>query len=420
MKRFAVRMLVAVVTLLFGLAAVQINLTPPKRATMGSSVDLSVMPNAATVGELPVPTQLAKTSDLPSVLGKDRISITELSVVSLQFVNERRGWLSIDGKLWRTDDGGVEWKQVTFPWMDKRYNEYEYSLGGFQFLTATDGWLISDNQLYRTEDGGDSWQLANQPFKQVFPYERDPEGLSGFAFLKDGKHGWITGERFRPRTSNERKIGELTHEKYSSDGKQVLRSFIYYTIDGGRTWTLQPVAGDSDRMYNARYNLEAIDNQHALATGMNGVFYLSNGRWEQVGPAEQIHGADCVAECLDVAWGALATYATVTSFLNSEVGWLANTNGRLGKTSDGGKTWTDIFDGFDNDTDDIGASRWGSKIYFVDSNRGWGLDGNGRLLSSADAGNSWSVVDGNSFQELFILDSQNGWVVSNTGIFRIP
>ena len=62
---------------------------------------------------------------------------------------------------------------------------------------------------------------------------------------------------------------------------------------------------------------------------------------------------------------------------------------------------------------------WGTKVRFIDTDRGWGLDEAGNLRMTSNGGDSWTLVDDGIFRELYILDKHHGWVISETGVYRI-
>ena len=134
------------------------------------------------------------------------------------------------------------------------------------------------------------------------------------------------------------------------------------------------------------------------------------------------------------------------SFSDSSKGWLVGSNGTLLKTIDGGENWEqktifsihlnsvstptdeDIYIGGSNGEfvkSTNGGTSWqvnniigyyisDTKIEFFSKYTGYCLAGDqGLLLKTTNAGNSWSddILSGNYVDQMFFVDSLNGWVV---------
>jgi photosystem II stability/assembly factor-like uncharacterized protein len=406
MKRIVFRLAVAILTFFAGVSSTkfpsgQIHLPP----TFKIAEQSPPIPESKELPQPLVSSRLQKIGDLPEPLD-------ETDYVSLQFIDETRGWLIQDGKLWRTQDGGRSWKAVFTA--EKRDDGRDGYIGQVQFINSRTGWLVSTYKMYKTEDGGDSWNVFNHPI----PYNYDdglPVGISNFYFLKDGKRGWVVGDKYRSLTGRELKLGLYPHTRYSSDGgKKGLTSIIFYTQDGGKSWTQQP-------LLNSWYfvgEIYALDERHAWAVGLAGVFYLQNGKWMPI-KSDAVDGkGNILVNSLDIAIGAPTDYPNSIYFANERVGWLINSNGYLGKSVDGGRTWSDVSSEFGSEQ--IGKLRWGIEVYFADPLIGWGLDGDGKLIETTDGGVGWTMIDVNTtFSEMFFLDDKHGWTVSKEGIYRI-
>ncbi|MEO6393184.1 MAG: hypothetical protein ABIP75_15145 [Pyrinomonadaceae bacterium] len=406
MKRLAFRILVAVVTFLFGLGVAQVNLTPPRRATMGSTVDLSVMPSAAAIGEIPVSNLLEKVGDLPAAVGDN-------ARVRVQFVSKEIGWLSIDRVLWGTSDGGKSWDRL-FTAPDLGANK-ESLIGRFQFQNEDAGWMIASFKLYRTADRGMTWSLVPTPVSADLGHG-PAAGVSDLAVLEDGRHAWLVVDGYRPQSAGENRYGEY-HQQYSSaDGKKILASRIYYTEDAGRNWSYRPLSTRTSKVLR----IEALDRHHAWASGLSGMFYFQQGRWIPAANDAADPRNFGLVNSLSVSVSAPSEAPDRIFFVDSRVGWLANRNGYLGKTLDGGRTWTDVTrelggKGIDRGP---GPALDGMKVQFSDRYYGWAIDGDGNLVATYDGGVSWQVVDETEPWLDIFLDGHSGWVVSRRGVFR--
>lgn len=412
MKRLAFLVIVAALAFFVGVVATKV-LYHKQRLNVISSIKQplplpEIKPQPTDIPKTTNQTisdQLRKVADLPAPLNED-------VPASLQFINERDGWLSNGDKLWRTYNGGKSWKLVFTS--TKTADDPDGWLHRFQFINSRTGWIVSNFKIYKTEDGGDSWRIFNQPI----PFNYDdglPVGVFDFTFLKDGKRGWVLGDEYRPITRKERELGWHPHTRYASiDDKKVLASLIYYTDDGGRSWSRQPIVSN---WYDLG-DIYALDDRHAWAVGLAGVSYLQNGRWMPVKSEALDDKGYPLVNSLDVAIGAPTDSPCFVYFVNPRVGWVVNSNGYIGKSVDGGRTWSDVSS--DTGDDDISMSRWGAEVYFTNSAEGWQLDRDGKLKTTADGGVSWTKVEDNiTFSDMFFLDAQHGLAVSKEGIYRI-
>jgi photosystem II stability/assembly factor-like uncharacterized protein len=388
MKRLAVRLFIAIVTFAVGAIATwlfyQRKPSPPPR---------QVLPGSTWATPTSANPKLPKVSDAPATIEED-------GQVTLQFVTENVGWLTIGGKLWRTRDGGSHWVPVRLSDID---TDREESIQHIQFIDEQRGWATADQGLYRTTNGGESWELLKRSTGL------DTDGvriLTGFAFLGDGRTGWIIENRYRQLIGDE--VPGIPHTEYSSDGNQVLSSFIYHTEDGGLSWTQQTIKPT----WNTLDGITAIEPRGAMAFGIAGIYFLKGNQWLP-SKARGNSGSDCLA----TGCGSGCDLATTISFVDERSGWIANTDGAVG-TFDGGRTWTDIsndlWQGYSDHMYDV-------QVQFYDENLGWGLNGNGHLLSTRDGGETWQILENSQeFNRIFLLGKKYGWAVSNDGVFRIP
>ena len=132
-----------------------------------------------------------------------------------------------------------------------------------------------------------------------------------------------------------------------------------------------------------------------------------------------------------------------TSFISDNVGWIADTEGVLRKTSDGSETYSQIATGifftkldFINETTGYGltfnaaykttngGSTWnalalpgevGDALYFFDVNKGF-ISGSGLIYKTANGGSTWSTIEiaeGISFREYYFISASTGVAAAN-------
>ncbi|MEW6213244.1 MAG: hypothetical protein AB1631_33415, partial [Acidobacteriota bacterium] len=106
-------------------------------------------------------------------------------------------------------------------------------------------------------------------------------------------------------------------------------------------------------------------------------------------------------------------------FLDSQSGWMSNSNGHLGRSTDGGKTWADILNP---------ATVWEKypmwpffqKLFFADSMNGWGLDNRGDLYKTSDGGQTWTkAISGLELKHIQFLNHHLALGVSKESLYRI-
>lgn len=217
-----------------------------------------------------------------------------------------------------------------------------------QFVNPKVGWIVGKN-LWRTEDGGVTWTAVRGAGFGTFKAEYigyghraiqfvDPDfgiqlGSGVLAKTVDGGRTWsehplpqLTGQDTPPQT-----VVFLSRELGWLVGK-----FIYRTNDGAKTW------------------------QALTKTPLDP---------SQVEPHRQFHPT-------------FADYMPALWFTDSSHGVMAQVDGDIYITSDGGVNWEKIFT----------ADRMIRDLVFVDRNTGWIVGRDGLLLKTDDGGRTWNVI----------------------------
>jgi len=140
----------------------------------------------------------------------------ERSLRGFRLLTEREGWLWIGQRLYRTDDGGNGWQEITPPRPDGFFPQAVF------FLDSRRGWAVflgrgEEGKVtylwYTTGDGGDvweKWQLASAEFDSTTP----PGAI--YLHFVDPLVGWMV---VKQATSSNFSVGAL-----------------FRTDDGGHTW----------------------------------------------------------------------------------------------------------------------------------------------------------------------------------------
>lgn len=242
-------------------------------------------------------------------------TVDVFSPAQIIFINANIGWLfahvgagmSHDYVvILLTQDGGKTWKRIVDPKIENL--AMSCVKNGMAFTDASQGWMAGDCQgvqaglyFYKTSDGGSTWQLVKLP---------DPADAAGV----------FTSQKFACGAEKpvfpSAQVG-VVKVNCNNMETQKKTSWLYYTADGGKTWTPRS------------------------SPALTGSF----------------------------------------EFVNPTTGWFLGEK-RLLQTKDGGKTWTPVVE-----------VSWEGKPDFVDEQAGWVVAKLGdslALVSTANGGKTWA------------------------------
>ncbi|MHB9054676.1 MAG: WD40/YVTN/BNR-like repeat-containing protein [Paludibacteraceae bacterium] len=257
-------------------------------------------------------------------------------------------------------------------------------LGKVQFVTATEGWIDAEGgSLLHTTDGGTNWSL-------VTPFPSDiVTSLADPAF---GMHFVSASTGFVMKT----KI----------DNSQPAGAMIYYTTNGGATWSKSTVSGNSG---DVGAQLQFIDSKNGWAT--TGNILTRTGKLSKTtdggvtwATVNQSPGTDEV---------------TLIYFTDMNTGWMTTINDspaefKIYKTTDGGVNFNVQYS--DNNSNDPDTTTSCGAMQFIDANNGWVVGPKNRILKTTNGGTTWTAitnapVSGRNYQKaLFVLDANNIWI----------
>jgi photosystem II stability/assembly factor-like uncharacterized protein len=187
-------------------------------------------------------------------------------------------------------------------------------------------------------------------------------------FFVDKNYGWVVGN-----TSN-----------------------ILHTKDGGNTWITQKVE-DADRIYlNCVY---FKDRQTGMAVGSD---------WSRTsttdGGETWIDETQAPLPRLMLSWYSIF-------FIDSDYGWMTNSQSEVIYTRDGGLNW--------QDGSGIPNGSYLPSIYFINKLKGWTISNYGhKVFNSIDGGMTWNeqrVIDNSCdsscrFNDIMFADELYGWI----------
>ena len=140
------------------------------------------------------------------------------SIAKIFFINSQTGWAVGGPCIFKTTDGGDNW-------VEQLYAITRFFRSIF-FIDSLVGWVVSPNYngIFYTTDAGNYWQQR----QDLEIYEAND------IFFRDTMRGWII-------SGNE----------------------LYFTLDGGNNWTLDP------QVYTYTSHLNNISQEHYFITGTN-------------------------------------------------------------------------------------------------------------------------------------------------------
>lgn len=343
---------------------------------------------------------------------------------AVDMLSANRAWaVGENGAIIQSADGGKTWRAQP--------SGTTQQPNAVRFRDAKHGWAMGNVSLYTT-DGGATWRQGNGALGTVYGVE-----------FADLQHGFAT----------------------------VSANFIYRTVNGGVSWTRQPMPFAVGRV-------QFFDALHGVASGAR-VARTSDGgaTWQAVAGSE--HGgcfitvkegwyvANNTAEhTVDggVTWQPQTlppnTWANAVHFVDARNGWAVGAESNIVATKDGGATWvtqrggtgssvanrypleaTDFADPSRGAAVDVcgtllvtsdGGATWRQRLSgsctqthdlaATDANHAWAAQGDGEVLRTVQGGARWQRVilpianlDGAYFGAADFVDNLHGWVVSSAG-----
>jgi hypothetical protein len=217
------------------------------------SIDSNVLDGQVSA-ILDVPLPAASQLENVTEFSPETITVIQPAVADFQLLSDRAGWALRGGNLYWTEDGGTTWHDIS------PLAETKHEILGVHFINTQQGWLVGKNimdgqiNLLRTEDSGTSWRetavLISRP-------EEALQIASASLELVDSKTGYIA---LKLHSSSNFSLGRLfvtndggatwqerslplgepvtfldTQRGMTAGGPQ---DEIYYTKDGGQSWTL--------------------------------------------------------------------------------------------------------------------------------------------------------------------------------------
>ncbi len=285
----------------------------------------------------------------------------------LFFINENKGFfVSIRGagdscKIYKTIDGGLNWSEISTI-VTNDANFYPHKIF---FTNDNFGYIKINKSAYITTDGGYTWTELNN----ILNY-----GSGDVYFINEN-------------------IGYAIEENK-----------IKYSNDVGLTWTdIYNNLSDPSNPYSSPIPFRSanFNSNYFFAVGENGTIIKIN-----VNTNETIKISPNFIQGTENKWIKDILFTSQTN--GFFVGGTLYSKGFIYKTSDGGNTWTKVYDSPNNAL---------NAIHFIDNNYGF-VVGEKSILKTTDGGNTWINTANNlnqRFYGVYFINQNHGFVVGYSG-----
>lgn len=341
------------------------------------------------------------------------------NLLSVSFIDSNTGYLSIaekyglnstsnEYKLLKTLDGGNNWSTVStgIPLYD------------LKFVTELKGFAYSDNKLLMTEDGGCNWEPPN--FKGINNISRIQAINEKLIFavtnpneIYVSSNGGLSWEYIRAPKENlipafmswvSKKEGYLLYSYGRGAGFE--QKELYYTADGGKSWTLQASSGYNEEDGNDVPHLDAGGYANGIHFFQDGTGYFGASRGYLVKTKDRGLSYESLVSPTDT------DYNPLPDFIDEKEGYAIsgyNYFNQLYKTVDGGNSWKQIYPlnisigpiSFSSASQGIGV------VYFPDNET--------YISSTADGEKTWTKlfkVENSTIESIKIAEDGTIWALA--------
>ena len=290
------------------------------------------------------------------------ISSDKVNLTGVAFINADSGFAAGGSVILRTSNGGNEWDLT----------ELTNGVRGICYPSPNIAYAVGQ-AVYKSTDGGQRWD-------SIYTQQRSPGLESRAVFFTDRERGVVAGI-----------------------------SPTEYTIDGGKSWNF----GESEVGVSLCQAISFVTRD----TGFMGGFV--SGATGYAGTAFRTVDGGANWQSITSRGDKPVRIGIVRSiyFRTPSLGWIAGQSTgndpdaiRLQVTRDGGETWDTINTRFANTV---------NKIIFANAMVGFIADDNGFIYVTSDGGENWTddgaPSRGNSINDMFIVDGATVYAVGDEG-----
>lgn len=280
------------------------------------------------------------------------------NIFSLCFLNNNLGFaVGQRGVISKTTDAGMTWKQ---------YSPTYLNILQLDFLSINTAYALAGNELLKTMDGGNTWQNTGAPqltyktsqFSFVNEYTGYCIAADGFVYkTTNGGTNWTKTNYGNGVKSNDLRSIFFADENtgFLSCGSD--QYSVYKTEDGGNTWKIiSDLAFVQMQFLNAQVGYGRTFNQmyrttdggknwilssYVIDHAITSLHFMDEKNGYLLGDVALLNTHDG-----GVTWNNVTIpsgYYDDVRFYSANVGYILDDNGILFKTTNGGKSWKNIF-----------------------------------------------------------------------------
>jgi ELWxxDGT repeat protein len=341
-------------------------------------------------------------------------------VSSIVFINSNVGFVCTHETLYRTINGGSNWTIVF---------EQFFGQSTIEFVSSEVGYIYG-NILYKTTDGGTTWLALPNAVPGITGLAINPTDNKLYLSHKLGEGRCITTSADQGNTWE--MIADFQFEaSFSSlnfitkDIGYALGYFPYKTLDGGNNWQklevhkyieqghffdqLTGVVYDGTTVYKTDDGLQTLrpiledftTSKFFPASGDLIFIARNNALWKSEDKGENWRQVDANFETFDL------------DFVSETVGYRIDLTSTIQKSIDRGETWTEV----SGTHGDYPFTR--RSISFVNENIGYRSDP--FLGKTIDGGITWTDVPtplANTILEIYFINELHGFARTNWGVYE--
>lgn len=330
--------------------------------------------------------------------------------------NDSTGFICAkDGNLFKTTNAGNSWQKDSI--------EYQLAYWDMQFMNADTGFISCSNGIIlKTTNGGNTWsQKSTGDFSSLYSIEILPDkkivtaGSSGKIYYSTD-FGNTFNQSIVPVNLLVEDLGFANNDIGYVVGPAAFGG-VNKTTDGGITWFLIHLG-------MGNLNVDFVSDSIGYTVGADLIVDKSTDQgksWIQQILNENLTSISTPNDSISyfLGWSHLYKYSldelidfkTIPPgseekifFLTEQIGHLADTNGDIYKTENGGNKWVK--------TDSTPTPVPVYKIEFINPFLGWYISET-YLKRTINGGNNWEqFFNSSDFNNFYFLDSLNGWIVA--------
>jgi len=212
---------------------------------------------------------------------------------AIEFCYYPIGWTAAgdaltQGQLFKSTNGGSSWNIVPTITLSAGYYEIEFTSSEMGWIMASNGTSGGEQHIYRTTDGGDAWEIvlsnySDTTYKSIYFLNDSIGWLSTLSstlfYTSDSGVSWL-----RYQTPSFSSI--FFRDALKGWGSSLISSggLVYYTMDGGKTWTEQQSLVGSYvnelQFFSDQYGWGVGGTGNIIHTTNGGVTYLNESEFE--------------------------------------------------------------------------------------------------------------------------------------------